>query len=132
MVRKMAKPARIRDLAKFRSEPPRGMVYGNRFMLVLDEGQSWPSFVYEIMEGDELIYIGQTANPPRRMASHRSQRSGRSISYGDIYQCDRSVAHFFERYAIKRLRPLENKEPIRTLPFRYRPPTREIVRLIKV
>lgn len=68
--------------------------------------QSEGSYVYFLMNGDECIYVGQTANLRKRISEHRLTRN---FTHSVFLHVAPDARIEVERHWIKALKPKENR-----------------------
>ena len=77
--------------------------------------------IYHLMRGDEVRYVGQTANVFQRIGSWRSpQFVADAFDRVAFYPCDRSELDSLEEQHIRQFQPALNSEGIRK-PYQSRP-----------
>jgi len=62
--------------------------------------------VYFLLQGKEIVYIGQTFNWPRRLNSHKKDKVFDSFR---LIECDKSVLNYYERRFIRYFKPKYNQ-----------------------
>ena len=70
-------------------------------------GKPGTSFLYELMIGDEVVYVGQTSSPYSRIKNHA--RDGKHFDSVCIYEHKKTEINDIEACAIMELKPLLNK-----------------------